>query len=454
MPISLATSIFVVLVSTTELRAATFAAQVDVSGVDNATTVATVLHQSAGATLEVSTMPGLNRGDLSLLVGGLPMTQAGGVIIANPNQFQYASVSNRNIVELPGEVTGATPTGFPAGMWLSTTSVAGGGAEANFRLSLVQFPFSDGWTAGHVDSGGALLTGNTTGVTVTHLPMLPVAAFGDGHYQLSIAGINSLTDGMLFGVSDQNDTSGNAWQAGVLPDGSGWDIRINDQGVQFPATEQGPWSFVYVPYTAQNLVAAGQLSLTGGTTITVLSSVGTFTASRVDIGNSAANSSIIPPAGVPEFPDGGPDTVTDVGRFLIQIPGKDDTTGVLMVGISKFAASGGNFGADDNILVYEYNTELGGFLVETYDLPGANLQDSDIYFAYVDFNSPLSLLMPDVNMDGVVNIFDINLVSSNWNGPGPAGDANKDGIVNIFDINLISANWTPAAQPGRLRHAG
>jgi Dockerin type I domain len=50
----------------------------------------------------------------------------------------------------------------------------------------------------------------------------------------------------------------------------------------------------------------------------------------------------------------------------------------------------------------------------------------------------------DVNYDGVVNIFDINLVSSHWNEPGPMGDANADGVVNIFDINLISANWTPA----------
>jgi len=47
----------------------------------------------------------------------------------------------------------------------------------------------------------------------------------------------------------------------------------------------------------------------------------------------------------------------------------------------------------------------------------------------------------DVNFDGTVNIFDINLVSSNWNTAGPAGDANSDGIVNIFDINLISSNW-------------
>jgi probable HAF family extracellular repeat protein len=49
----------------------------------------------------------------------------------------------------------------------------------------------------------------------------------------------------------------------------------------------------------------------------------------------------------------------------------------------------------------------------------------------------------DVNFDGVVNIFDINLLSSHWGETGPTGDANLDSIVDIFDINLISANWTP-----------
>jgi Lamin Tail Domain/CotH kinase protein len=52
----------------------------------------------------------------------------------------------------------------------------------------------------------------------------------------------------------------------------------------------------------------------------------------------------------------------------------------------------------------------------------------------------------DVNMDGQVDIFDINLVSANWGGSGPAGDANHDAAVNIFDINLISASW--GALPG------
>jgi hypothetical protein len=58
------------------------------------------------------------------------------------------------------------------------------------------------------------------------------------------------------------------------------------------------------------------------------------------------------------------------------------------------------------------------------------------------------LAMPDVNMDGFVDIFDINLISANWNTIGVPyfvpGDGNKDGIVNIFDINLVSANWAPA----------
>jgi hypothetical protein len=47
----------------------------------------------------------------------------------------------------------------------------------------------------------------------------------------------------------------------------------------------------------------------------------------------------------------------------------------------------------------------------------------------------------DINLDGIVDIFDINSVSSNWSTAGPQGDANGDGIVNIFDINLISSNW-------------
>ena len=66
---------------------------------------------------------------------------------------------------------------------------------------------------------------------------------------------------------------------------------------------------------------------------------------------------------------------------------------------------------------------------------GADGGDDDIFLAQVGLSG-------DVNLDGVVDIFDINLVSANWNGSGPVADANCDLTVDIFDINLISANWT------------
>jgi hypothetical protein len=67
-----------------------------------------------------------------------------------------------------------------------------------------------------------------------------------------------------------------------------------------------------------------------------------------------------------------------------------------------------------------------------HDLAAGTLSGSVLY---------KSVLSGDANEDGVVNIFDINLISSNWNTSGPAGDANYDGVVNIFDINAVSSHW-------------
>jgi len=60
-----------------------------------------------------------------------------------------------------------------------------------------------------------------------------------------------------------------------------------------------------------------------------------------------------------------------------------------------------------------------------------------------DFSFRFDVLPGDVNQDRVVNIFDLNYVSSNWGTPGgsPNGDLNGDGVVNIFDINGLSSYW-------------
>ncbi len=80
------------------------------------------------------------------------------------------------------------------------------------------------------------------------------------------------------------------------------------------------------------------------------------------------------------------------------------------------------------------------------------IPDGTILDGFVQIVSSLPL-MPDVNMDGYVDIFDVNLISDNWGSVGlpgtVAGDATNDGIVDIFDINLVSASWNepPLALP-------
>lgn len=103
----------------------------------------------------------------------------------------------------------------------------------------------------------------------------------------------------------------------------------------------------------------------------------------------------------------------------------------------------------------------------------ADPQDATKYITLSSGAINVAAVFGDVNRDGVVNIFDVNLVSSRWGELGPTGDANGDMAVNIFDINLISSNWTPTGSSAvpepatwglalfaaiallpRLRHAG
>jgi hypothetical protein len=282
-------------------------------------------------------------------------------------------------------------------------------------------------------------------VTITH----PTDAnFLFGHYTLSIAGVNAGTDGMLFCQGERNSSSGNVVPVGILPDNSGWDIRVNDQGQNFPATEEANWSFVYVPYTAQNLVAGGNLGIDDPTSVVVRTGVGSFTVERVDLGDNTT--SIAPP--------GAPDGNNDNGRFLIKIPDKTDMTGYLMVGVSKWATAGGFSAADDNFLTWEYDATLGGFLVESYDLAGANLQNSDIYFAYFDYSNPISLATNppphagDFDLDGDVDGADFVAWQQHFPTSTGAtladGDADGDGDVDGADFVVWQQNFPFSPAPG------
>jgi uncharacterized protein YkwD len=47
----------------------------------------------------------------------------------------------------------------------------------------------------------------------------------------------------------------------------------------------------------------------------------------------------------------------------------------------------------------------------------------------------------DLNGDGIVNIFDLSILLSNWNASGGVADLNGDSKVDIFDLSILLSNW-------------
>jgi len=77
----------------------------------------------------------------------------------------------------------------------------------------------------------------------------------------------------------------------------------------------------------------------------------------------------------------------------------------------------------------------------------------------ISYQTALSVKSEDVNRDGVVNIIDLVLVASHFQGAdlatlaqsGIHPDVNDDGVVNISDLVLIAAGLSPAAAAPMLR---
>jgi hypothetical protein len=150
-------------------------------------------------------------------------------------------------------------------------------------------------------------------------------------------------------------------------EGSGWEVRVWDQGADFPASGNADFSFVYVPYNAPNLIA-GHIN-DDATTIT---SVGSFTVSPLAIAGEY----------LLQFPDGA-------GGFL------DNTDGLLMLSVSKPATRDNlPLAPDDNFLVYEYNAANNGFIVVSHDLPNAADQTTQWNFAFLRYDAPVTVPEP------------------------------------------------------------
>ncbi|MCE7936976.1 hypothetical protein DYH10_04300 [Candidatus Saccharibacteria bacterium CPR2] len=47
----------------------------------------------------------------------------------------------------------------------------------------------------------------------------------------------------------------------------------------------------------------------------------------------------------------------------------------------------------------------------------------------------------DLNQDRIVNVFDLSMLLSKWNGNDQTADINNDNSVNIFDLSILLAHW-------------
>ena len=137
--------------------------------------------------------------------------------------------------------------------------------EANFSFSATWFPYDAGWIGGEADRPDAFTgqsswtrpTAHSTGLTPGMVKWLDYPT-GSGIYgglaALTLPGVNSRTNGMLFATSSDGSSDVNI--VGVAPkeDGTGWLISIREDSevgaeVLSETPGQSEFQFVYIPYT-------------------------------------------------------------------------------------------------------------------------------------------------------------------------------------------------------------
>jgi hypothetical protein len=304
-------------------------------------------------------------------------------------------------------------------------------------ISIAWFPYDQGWKAGYFDPPDQIIPGTphwkrgdgwglNSGTAVIGLPTLGGQRYynsptnlltwlenpvGSGIYNglgiLSLPGVNSTNDGMLFtiGNNENNSLRGPSANNAALTDGSGWYVAVRDMETSkadptIYASNDGnadpSFSFVYVPFNADNLIG-GHIRTNG------------------IVGKSAGNFSI---------------SRLSTGRYALTIPGKTGSTGALLLQNAGYLAnqpSGLTNVVDTSVLSYEYgatNSPANAFIIESRFVNASGggegvvqLRDAEFNFVYVDFLNPLA--PPGTTPPLLtINRSGANVIVSWSNGPG------------------------------------
>lgn len=267
---------------------------------------------------------------------------------------------------------------------LGRAGTHGSSPEANFGFSVAWFPYDAGWIAGNMgnpvignpnlvdgtaawNGAGQHAAGLSAGL-MTWSDFPPSSGAYGGLGQLRLPGVNAETGGMLFTTSSHGNSDVNI--VGVAPTNdpgtgsSGWIITVREDsaltGEEVATPGQFQFQFVYVPYNSQNLIG-GHVN---GTTGANIHSAGTFTLAR-----------------------------TGTGTYELTIPGKAGTNGTLLLQVADFEPGTSVPMASRAFLSYQYNPVSGKFVIQSRKATSdtvSDLADANFYFAWVDFQNPLS----------------------------------------------------------------
>ena len=159
--------------------------------------------------------------------------------------------------------------------------------------------------------------GANSGFQMAAQANVPTAAPNNGKLSVTLSGVgDTRTSGVL--IAQPSTNGDNYALASPKSDGSGWDVEVHDDSTGFEGAN-GAVNYIYLPYTAQNLIAG-----------------------RVDEDGTLLSST---------DPSGFTLAKTGTGTYSLSIPGKSPLTGMLLL------TGSGATGSVDNVLVYEADGE-------------------------------------------------------------------------------------------------
>jgi hypothetical protein len=313
---------------------------------------------------------------------------------------------------------------------LVTGAVGGDGGlhEASFSVAVSYLPYEQGWLGAWVNAAA-----NGEATFASSSPDVPTSAVNwtSGVANVSLSGVNSATDGMLF-VAPANGGS-QTRLAAAFPNGSGgWTANVrldedDDITGQTILDAGNEFQFLYVPYTAGNLIG-GHVEGTNGSLINSADD------QHFDIVRSSAGQYSL--------------TVFEADG----VTKKDESDGMLMLSVASNMPGAPTL-ADRTFLSYQFDAGSGNFVIQSRELLSIasgtpddafgndfQLRDSDFYFAWVDFANPLTLSpVGDFDGDGEVDGADLDI----WQGAfglTAAADADGDGDSDGSDFLLWQQN--------------